>query len=96
MIHNPVHPGEILRAEVIEALNLEIGQAAAILGVSRTTLSRVINGHADISDEMALRLETAGVGTAETWANLQTAYNLHRVRVHGVPDVQRFPAVARA
>lgn len=96
MIHAPVHPGEILRAEVIEPLGLEVGRAAAQLGISRPTLSRVLNGHADISDEMALRLEKAGVGTAETWANLQTAYNLHRVRTRGVPNVKPLRATANA
>lgn len=96
MIHAPVHPGTILREDVINALNLDVTQAAAMLGVARPTLSKVVNGRADISDEMALRLETAGVGTAETWANLQTAYNLHRVRARGVHNVQRFPGVAGA
>ena len=96
MIHAPVHPGEILRIEVIESLGLEVGQAATLLGVSRPALSRVLNGRADISNEMALRLEKAGAGTAETWANLQTAYSLHRVRTRGVPNVRPLRAKARA
>jgi addiction module HigA family antidote len=72
-----IHPGEILREEVIKANNLTVTQAAKLLGVSRVALSNIINGNADITPEMCYRISTVFGGTAEIWANLQTKYNLH-------------------
>ena len=73
-----IHPGEILREEVIKANNLNVTQGAKLLGVSRVTLSNVLNGNADITPEMCVRISTVFGGTADIWANLQTKYNLHQ------------------
>ncbi len=83
-IHNPPHPGEILREDVLPELGLTITQAAQQLGVTRAALSRVLNGHAAISPEMALRIERwLGVergGRAELWAGMQLDHDMWRVR----------------
>ena len=76
MMKNPVHPGRILGEDVIEALDLTVGQAAKRLGVSRVTLSRVINGHSGISPNLAVRLERAGIGKARMWLSMQSNYDL--------------------
>lgn len=73
---NPVHPGAILREDVLADLMLSVTEAARRLGVSRVTLSRVANEHAAISPNLAIRLEAAGVSTAQFWLALQTAYDL--------------------
>ena len=72
----PVHPGEILREDVLADLGLTVGEAASRLGVSRVTLSRVLHGHARISPNLAIRLEQAGVSTARAWLAMQSAYDL--------------------
>ena len=64
MMKNPVHPGEILREDVLADLGLSVGEAASRLGISRVALSRVLHGHARISPNLAVRLEEAGVSTA--------------------------------
>jgi addiction module HigA family antidote len=75
MMKNPVHPGRIIRT-CIEDLELSVTDAAKVLGVSRPTLSSLINGHAGISPEMAIRLHKAFGGTPEGWFRMQTAYDL--------------------
>ena len=75
-MHNPPHPGEILRELCLEPLGLTITDAATGLGVSRKTLSSILNGRARISPEMALRLSIAFDTTAESWLNQQTQYDL--------------------
>ena len=94
VIKNPVHPGEILREDVLGELGLSVGDAAARLGVSRVTLSRVLHGHARLSPNLALRLEQAGAGTARAWLAMQTAHDLAEERAGGLPDVQRLDTVA--
>jgi addiction module HigA family antidote len=80
MMHNPPHPGLTLRDDVLPALGLSVAEAATQLGVDRTTLSRVINGHAAISPSMALRIEKwLGVGNggrAEIWLAQQREFDL--------------------
>ena len=93
MMKNPPHPGEILREDVFEPLDLAVSDAAEKLGVSRVALSRVLNGRAGISPALALRLEAAGVSTARFWMNLQTNYALAIARSEGVPEVKRLPPV---
>lgn len=97
-IHNPPHPGEILREDVLPALGLTITDAAAQLGVTRAALSRVLNARAAISSEMALRLEGwLGVengGRADLWIEQQAAYDLWQARKAGAPKVRRTPALA--
>jgi antitoxin HigA-1 len=92
MIKNAVHPGEIIKCDVLEPLNLTVSEAAERLGFSRVTLSRVVNGNARISAQLALRLEQAGVGNAETWMNLQTAYELWMARKKAPKGVARLAA----
>ena len=79
-MHNPPHPGLTLRDDVLPALGLTVTQAADQLGVSRVTLSRVLNGRAAISPEMALRIEAwLGVergGEARLWLAEQSAYDM--------------------
>ena len=76
LMHNPPHPGEILRQLCIEPLNLSVTEAAKGLGVSRKTLSAILNGRAGISPEMAIRLSLAFGTSAESWLNQQVQYDL--------------------
>ena len=75
-MHNPPHPGEVLRDLCLEPLGLTITDAAAALDVSRKTLSSILNGRAGISPEMALRLSIAFNTTPESWLNQQSQYDL--------------------
>ena len=75
-MHNPPHPGEIIRSLCLEPLQLTVTDAAAGLGVSRKTLSAILNGRAGISPEMAVRLSMAFGTSAESWLNQQTQYDL--------------------
>lgn len=85
------HPGQTIKFDCLDELGLNITEAAEHLGVDRTTLSRVINGHAGISADMAIRLEKAGWSNAEMWLRLQTAYDLDQARQHEDEiDVQPF------
>ena len=71
MMHNPPHPGEVLREDVIAPLGLSVTDAADRLAMSRVALSRVLNGKAGISPDLAVRLEQAGAGTAQAWVAMQ-------------------------
>jgi antitoxin HigA-1 len=75
-MHNPPHPGEVLRELCLEPLGLNVSEAARALGVSRKTLSSILNGRAGISPEMAVRLSIAFGTSAESWLNQQTQYDL--------------------
>ena len=75
-MHNPPHQGEILRELCIEPLEITVTEAAAGLGVSRKTLSAILNGRAGISPEMAIRLGKAFGTSAESWLNQQIQYDL--------------------
>lgn len=81
---NPPHPGLTLRDDILPALNLQVGEAAAQLGVDRTTLSKVLHGRAAISPSMALRIERwlgrDHSGAAEVWLAQQAAYDLWQAR----------------
>jgi len=76
------HPGRSIKDACLDALGLSVTDAAAHLGVSRSTLSRVLNGNAGISADMAIRLEKAGWSNADMWLRLQTAYDLDQARQH--------------
>ena len=94
---NPPHPGLTLRDDVLPALGLSVTEAAEQLGVTRAALSRVINGRAGISPEMALRIEAwLGVdrgGRADLWIERQAGYDLWQARKAGTPTkVMRAPA----
>jgi antitoxin HigA-1 len=75
-MHNPPHPGEVLKAFCLEPLGLTVTRAAAALGVSRRTLSAIVNGRSGISPEMAVRLSLAFDTTAESWLAQQLQYDL--------------------
>ncbi len=75
-MHNPPHPGEVLKELCIEPLNLTVTETAEALGVSCKTLSAILNGKAGISPEMAIRLSKAFGTSAESWLNQQMQYDL--------------------
>lgn len=75
-MHRPPHPGEILRELCLKPLDLTVTVAAEALGVSRKTLSGILNGRAGISPEMAIRLSIAFDTTAESWLRQQIQYDL--------------------
>ena len=77
-MHNPPHPGEIIKTLGLEPLRLTVTQAAEALGVSRKTLSAIVNGRGGISPEMAVRLSIAFGTSSESWLNQQTQYDLWR------------------
>jgi addiction module HigA family antidote len=79
---NPSHPGRIFKDACFEPLGLSVTEAARALGIGRHTLSRVLNGRAGISPEMAIRLEKAGWSDADQWMRMQTAYDLAQARLH--------------
>ncbi len=74
MIHKPLHPGLIVK-DALDHTELTVTEAAVRLGVTRTTLSRLLNGHATISPEMALRLSQFFQTSIESWINLQAQYD---------------------
>ena len=76
LMHNPPHPGEIIKELCLEPLELTVTETARALGVSRKTLSAIINGKAGISPEMAVRLSIAFNTSSESWLNQQTQYDL--------------------
>jgi addiction module HigA family antidote len=89
-MHNPAHPGEVLREYLPK--DLPVAEAAQRLGVSRQALSALLNGRAGISAEMALRLEAALGTSAEMWVQMQAARDLWRARQQGRPKVKRIAA----
>src|SRR5436305_11264583 len=93
---NPVHPGLIIKHECIEALRVSVTNAAAALGVSRPTLSKVINGRAAVSPEMAIRLSKAFGSRPEIWLKMQLAFDLAAAqRTARSIKVRRLKAVDR-
>lgn len=76
---NPPHPGEIIKELCLEPLGVSVTAAAKALGVSRKTLSTILNGRAGISPEMAIRLSIAFETSAESWLNQQSQYDLWQV-----------------
>lgn len=79
---DPPHPGEILREDCLAPLNLTVTEAAKGLGVSRQSLSELLNGRSGVSADMAVRLEKAGWGSAESWLRNQLSYDLWRAKLH--------------
>ncbi len=75
-MHNPPHPGKVLRELCIEPMGLSVTAAADSLGISRKTLSAILNGHSGISPEMAVRLSIAFGTSSESWLNQQVLYDL--------------------
>lgn len=81
-MRNPPHPGLSVRHDCLEPLGLSVTEGAKKLGVSRKQLSDIVNGHSGISPEMAIRLDKAFGGGAETWFRLQAAYDLAQAMKH--------------
>lgn len=79
-MYNPPHPGEIIREFCVEPLNLTVTEAAKALGVTRKTLSTLLNGRAGVSPEMALRLSKVFGRTPEGWLRLQLQYDLWKAQ----------------
>ena len=98
-MHNPPHPGETLREDVLPHLNLTVTEAAEALGVTRAALSRVLNGRAAISSEMALRLEkwlgAENGGSADAWVAQQADYDLWHARREVAPKIALVKKVRR-
>jgi addiction module HigA family antidote len=96
-MHDPPHPGEIVRDQCLEPLGLSVTAAAKGLGVTRKALSELLNGHSGISPEMALRLEKAFGSTAETWLRMQVAFDLWQAQQRTTDlRVTRFAGASRA
>ncbi len=76
MMHNPPHPGKVVKQALIDNTELSITEASELLGVGRVTLSKLINGHSGISPEMAVRLSMALNTSSEMWLNMQSMYDL--------------------
>jgi antitoxin HigA-1 len=92
---NPPHPGQSVGLDCMEPLGLSVTDTARRLGVSRKQLSDIVNGHSGISPEMAIRLDKAFGGGAETWLRLQAAYDLAQAMKHaGRIKVERVTQVA--
>lgn len=85
LMHNPPHPGEIIKELCLEPLELSVTEAAKALGVSRKTLSSIINGKSGISPEMAVRLSIAFDTSSESWLNQQMQYDLWQAEQHRLP-----------
>ena len=87
MIHNPKHPGAMVKSFCLDPLNLSVTEAAKALKISRPNLSRLIHGRISISPEMAIRLAIVFNTSEELWINLQAGYDLwlanqHRKKLH--------------
>lgn len=80
MIHKPKHPGMMVKSLCLDQLNLSISEAAKLLKISRPTLSKLVNGHLNISPEMAIRLSVVFNTSEELWINLQAGYNLWKAQ----------------
>lgn len=92
-MHNPPHPGEVLQDTVLRADGgLTVTAFARRLGVSRVALSRVVNGRAAVSAELAIRLAAALGGSAESWLAMQAAYDLWHAQKRRRPKIRRLPA----
>ena len=86
-MHNHSHPGGIVRRQCLEPLNLSVTAAASHLGVSRQSLSSLVNERAGVSVDMAIRLTKAFGSTPETWLGMQMAYDLWQAR-HRIDDIK--------
>ena len=88
---NPPHPGKVVRVSCLEPLGLNVTEGARVLGVSRQALSNLVNCHARISADMAVRLAKAFGSTSETWTRLQAAYDVAQAQAReNEIEVQRY------
>ena len=95
-MHNPPHPGDVLRDGLVAGTGETVTSVARRLGVSRVALSRVLNGQAALSAEMALRLAAALGGTAESWLHMQASYDLWQARKLMGKKIERISPVGGA
>lgn len=93
-MHNPPHPGEVLQDTVLSDGRLTVSELARQLKVSRVALSRVVNGRAAISADMALRLAAALGGSADSWLRMQASYDLWQASQKRRPTVERLKLAA--
>lgn len=92
-MHNPPHPGEVIKRQCLEPLGLSVTDAAKGLGVSRNTFSMLLNGRAGISPDMAIRLSKGFGGSAESWLRQQMQYDLWQAEQRaGSIKVRKFEA----
>ena len=91
-MHNPPHPGEALREDVLPEMKLSITALAKHIGYSRGQLSTILNGRAAITADLAWRLELAGLGKAHMWLARQSAYDLWQAQHKDVPAIARLHA----
>ena len=92
-MYNPAHPGELLQ-EWLEGLNVTLSEFAKHIGVSRVTLSRIANGKASITAEMALRFSAAFGDRPDLWMALQTQYDLWQASQKAMPKIKKYPMAA--
>ena len=93
LMHNPPHPGEVVRRQCLEPLGLTVTETAKGLGVSHNTLSMLLNGRLKISPEMAIRLSQGFGGSPESWLQQQMQYDLwHAQQRRGKIEVRKFEA----
>ena len=90
IMRKPIHPGEVLLEDVIKPLGLTVTEAAKKLGVSRKTLSELVNQKAALSPEMALRIAKATNTSPESWLNMQTKLDLWNALQHEPENVSEF------
>ncbi len=94
MMHNPPHPGEILKELYFEPLSLSVTEVAKALDITRKTLSAILNGRSGISPLMALKLAIAFDTTPESWLELQNQYDLWQEQLRtGIPNIQQLFSV---
>ena len=92
-MYNPPHPGEILQGLWLEPMGVTVTIAAEALGISRQSLSKIVNGSRGVTPEMAVRISRAFGGTPESWLGHQAAYDLWRSEQNReVPDLKRLEA----
>ena len=92
-MYNPPHPGEVLQGLWLEPMDVTVTRAAEALGISRQSLSKIVNGSRAITPEMAVRISRAFGGTPESWLGHQAAFDLWRIEQNReVPDLQRLEA----
>lgn len=82
IMHEPLHPGIVVKDALIDGTGMSVTEAAERLGVTRTTLSRLLNGHAGISTEMALRLSMLFGNSIDMWVNIQSQYEIWEAMQH--------------
>ena len=88
-MHNPTHPGLIIRDDVLPELQLSVTEAAEQLGIARVTLSHVINGRSAITAEMALRVGKWVGNGSEIWLRVRGQYDLWQAKKRGDPKVKK-------